>query len=682
MRTQSNTKTQSVTRLARSFSLLFNRAQMYNTSHPTTVQSTSDFHKALKSQLKQVSPIAILCHRDAIYVDDEELDKKVNVTRMVSAFKEAGVESISFEEGVGVDEINLLLDLLTDTQRFSNADAMKKALINQGVTRVAINHVVYRKVTEGEVVVSAEDAPVVSGAASGTDNFLDRLIQTHTPSEDTGLLSRIFGRRTKDQSSGFATGVMRGLDELSGELDDRLNGMDGASIEKLAKGLMNLKGELKAKGDAPGGALVQRAEDVADSVILGLIQKEYDKGKVTTQRLAQIIRRIVPDAGECRRLLPSIEALLLGEGMAISEFENLVSLLEDFDAGQEVMDAIAQGAETIGLHGQELLHEITRDPRGAAELIYLASEIRQGRGDGALITDILVEYIERIGGKMAMDTLEEGVEGAEHLESVVRRLEREIVHNLRDRGLPSDVMDSVVGKLSHRMAGCLEKLESDWGSSTLAGMAGPREDVTEVLSYFEETIDSMADFRFVLEKAKESIGELKIVEKEEKKRDGDALPQGVLNRKNALYFVEKELQRSFRYKTPFSVALFSAVSARATIPVKAGTVTTASIFQEVLTLFRDVIRDTDSLAVLSKSRFMVLMPMAEEADARIALKRLLKELHGFEVEVHGAPIELNFTGSVTSCDVDAAPDYKTFIARAETHLVEMAQRLKNIKSLL
>ncbi|BCS95582.1 hypothetical protein DSLASN_12140 [Desulfoluna limicola] len=706
MKRKNPQKQQAVDKVGRSFSLLFNRALMYKTNHPTTVQSAGEFHRVIRAELKKASPIAIVLHRDALYVDEETLDPKINVSKIVACFKETGVESISFTDQLSLDDVNLLLDILTDSKRFPTAGSMKNALKNQGVLSVSVNHIVYRKVTEEETVVTKGEAKASKMPPSEIHKYLiDQLMKAEVSSGGTGFFHEMFGDSGGGGSEGFATGVSRGLENLDGALEQHLSGLGDDAVEKLLKGLIHLKRELRSRkasrqeAGEDGGreqGLLDKADSVTDGVILDLIRREYGRGMITVERLAQIIQRIIPDKDDLLRLLPRIERMLLKEGMHITDFVRLSEILHGHEAGREVMEAIAEGAESIGVQGQELLNEITDDPRGAAELIYLASEIRKGSGNEGALTEVLVEYIERIGGKMALDAVGEGgVEGDEHLQSVVTRLERDIVRNLRGRGISPEVMDTVVGRLNGRLEGCLKKLESDWELRAMASVGGLKGDPTNVLSYFEETIDSMEDLQFVLQKARESVLEMRAIDEKAKEvtpivaqepappaAAAPSLPKGVLGKKNALYFVEKELQRAFRYKTPFTLAMFEVLGAKASGPVKKGEVKTMDITVAVLDVFRDIVRDTDTIGLLSNKRFVVLMPMTDDYDARIALRRLLKALQSMEVSIGKVGIDASFAGSVTGYDVEEAPDLRKFLSSSEHALEEMAQRLRNIQTFL
>ena len=78
-------------RIGRSFSLLFNRSTMYQAEHPYTAQSITDFSQTIANGLKLQSPLVIIMNRDQFFVEEEPLDPRLNVTRMVSHFKKKAV---------------------------------------------------------------------------------------------------------------------------------------------------------------------------------------------------------------------------------------------------------------------------------------------------------------------------------------------------------------------------------------------------------------------------------------------------------------------------------------------------------------------------------------------------------------------------------------------------------------
>jgi len=160
-----------VMQFGRNIALLFNRATMYDTSHPYVVQSIELVHQTVEPLLKNTSPLVFIYNQGSFFIDEEPLDPRVNVTRIASHFKKAGIQSISFERGVDKNDIRIFLEITSSLDRYPDADAMKDALAAKGVDFMKINHVFYKKVTEDDEVVSREALKKVTPAMMEEDQF-------------------------------------------------------------------------------------------------------------------------------------------------------------------------------------------------------------------------------------------------------------------------------------------------------------------------------------------------------------------------------------------------------------------------------------------------------------------------------------------------------------------------------
>ena len=124
-------------------------------------------------------------------------------------------------------------------------------------------------------------------------------------------------------------------------------------------------------------AILDHANELTDRVLLQLIKDEYQQGKISPARVAQIIRRLIPEAAELKRLLPKIKAALIEEGMPHTQYLELVQELGRELQSEGLATILQQSGEDIGVDGNQLIAEFKQNPEQAAQLIYLASEIRQ-----------------------------------------------------------------------------------------------------------------------------------------------------------------------------------------------------------------------------------------------------------------------------------------------------------------
>jgi len=136
--------------------MLFNRATIYHSSHPYVQQTIDAFHSSIEHILMSISPLVFLMNHDQFFIDKEPLHAGANVSRIVAHFNKAEIQSITFESGLAKSELRTFLDVFTSLDEYPNANEMKKALAARGVKHMKINHVMFRKVTEDDEVISRE----------------------------------------------------------------------------------------------------------------------------------------------------------------------------------------------------------------------------------------------------------------------------------------------------------------------------------------------------------------------------------------------------------------------------------------------------------------------------------------------------------------------------------------------
>ncbi|OPX38122.1 MAG: hypothetical protein B1H13_11815, partial [Desulfobacteraceae bacterium 4484_190.3] len=190
------------------------------------------------------------------------------------------------------------------------------------------------------------------------------------------------------------------LEVLEQEVEKNLSGQGSVEISELASAVFEMKHQLMAGMQAQKALginyeneeeILEKSNEITDRVLLSLIREEYQAGRISTSRLAQILRRLVPDPAELKRLLPKIKSLLLEEGMSLPEYLKLVQDLGRELQSEGLAKIIHESSEQIGVDGEEIFEEMKKNPSQAAELIYLAAEIRKGTGDENALSELLVD---------------------------------------------------------------------------------------------------------------------------------------------------------------------------------------------------------------------------------------------------------------------------------------------------
>ncbi|MBW2102093.1 MAG: hypothetical protein JRH05_05360 [Deltaproteobacteria bacterium] len=767
-----NTIKNQLMQFGRNIALLFNRATMYDSSHPYVAQSIDLVHQTVEPLLEHISPLVFILNRGQFFIDEEPLDPRVNVGRIVAHFKKAGIQSISFEKGVDKNDIRIFLEIISSLNRYPNADAMKDALAAKGVDFLKINHVFYKKVTEDDEVISKEALKKVTPAMMEEDHFkskkmfIEALLESVLTEEfvktlnienlvknPAGLTRNMIqadlnggtdpspeeggegfagapggnglpggGKATAARAAGAGparpvggapggTEGMRGhgavlfkqLEVIEQEVEKNLAGQGGVELSELASAVFEMKQQLVAGIQAQKALgvsyenqeeILEKSNEITDRVLLSLIREEYQAGRISTSRLAQILRRLVPDAAELRRLLPKIKEALLEEGMPLAEYLKLVHELGRELQSEGLAKIIQESSEQIGVDGEEILAEVKRNPSQAAELIYLAAEIRKGTGDEKVLSDLLVDYVERLGSRMGAEMTEAEEEGGgEHLQKVMADVKSGIVRKLARMEVKDDVLARLEEKLNKRVDDMLDNLRLEWLKSQGAQSEKAPVKRLSVLQTLERSVSENEELGEILKvvRSKVEAGEIdendfrqihtEILAQKQRIKDresGKGLPSGILKLDELIFFLDKEIARAKRYNTPFAALGFSLVKAKARVQEGLEKVNRGALMDALLQKLAAILRETDVLGQIGRKRVVALLPMTFESAGKLALRRSMKLLHVEPLDVGGIPVDIKVAGVVAKVNLETTQDARAFLETLGVQLSDMAARIKNI----
>jgi hypothetical protein len=486
--------------------------------------------------------------------------------------------------------------------------------------------------------------------------------------------------------------------ELSGDVD--------VDLPELASALFDMRKQLMEGIEAQKTLgimysneemIKEKTNEMTDRVLIKLIKQEYKAGKTTTARLAQVLRRLVPEADELKRLLPKIKDALLEEGMPLDEYLNLMQELGRELQSQGLAKILEESSEEIGIDGEELIQEIKGNPVPAAELIHLAAEIRKETEDKEVLTDLLGDYVERLGSKMTLDTDRDNVvEGEQHLQHVVSDVKSNFVKYLGKMDIKDDVLAQLEGKLNQKMDELLDNLRIEWiRSQSNSSEKAPSKQLT-VLQTLERGVSENEELGQILKIIRSKVESQKIdendfkqiyneiIKQKQKKKSQQAKkkpPPGVLTSQNLLTIIEKEIARAKRYHTPFAALGFSLVKAKLKTQAPSVAVTHQDLKDAILLKLTESLRDADLVGQLGKTKVVALLLMTHQGAARVALRRIMKSLHLEPIEVKGALFDIKVAGVIIDVDPEQISDAKAFVEVLSRLLMDMATRIKNIHSL-
>jgi hypothetical protein len=758
-----------LSQFGRTVALLFNRSMMYQPNHPFVQQSIDMFYEGALNLLKVISPLVFILNREEFFVDEEPLDPRLNVGRLVTLFKNNGIQSISIEPGLERRDIKVFLEVFGDISKYSGAEGFKKAIFARGVTSMKVNHVRYKKVTEDDEVISRDTlkdlTPQMMAAedeAKTRKMFMDTLLESVLTEEfaktlnietlmaNPGVVSKNMIQADLESVSGAGPGqgpggggtgsgdggtgggpgggrdgtgtgtggsgsgghgglLFQQLEVMRIEVEKHLEGKGDVALADLAGAVFDMKKQLlegieaqKALGVAyeNEAAILENANDLTDRVLVQLVKDEYQQGKITPARMAHILRRLVPEAAELKRLLPKIKTALLEEGMSHTQYLELVQELSKELQSEGLANILQESGEEIGVDGDQLIAEFKQNPEQAAQLIYLASEIRKGTGDDDALAEILAGYVEQVGGQMTMDQSDEK-DDPEHLKQVMGSIETTIVRQLGKMDVGGDVINKLEERLNARMETVLAQMRTEWikakGQTGEGGGPATPQKVLSVLQTLEQSVSEHDELGVILKivRAKVEAGEIdendyKKIQDEislqkrliKEKEANRVMPTGVIKASAMAFILEKEIARANRYDYSFSALAFSMVRIKPRAKVPAGAINNESLMEAVLALLSQTFREVDIVGQLGKNTIIAMLPLISREDSKKALNRVMKILQDAPIDVKGVPVEFKFAGIAITFDGEHTPDGKSFIRVMSGRLQDMANRLKNIQSFM
>ncbi len=177
------TTKQKQARFGRAVALLLNRGMMYQKNHPMVKDSIKEVFRSAQTLFETISPLVFILNREQFYVDEEPLDPRINVKRIANLFEKNGIQSVSFEKEMTLSELDIFIGIFSTLTTARDADAVKKELFAKGAFNIQVNHVIYKKVTEDDQIVSREALKNVTPDLDSDDQesrkrFMETLLES------------------------------------------------------------------------------------------------------------------------------------------------------------------------------------------------------------------------------------------------------------------------------------------------------------------------------------------------------------------------------------------------------------------------------------------------------------------------------------------------------------------------
>ncbi|MDA8415200.1 MAG: hypothetical protein M0023_15605 [Desulfobacteraceae bacterium] len=696
--------------IARGFNLAFNNAFMYGGSHQTTKDSAASFFRVLRPMLDITGSITVSVERGSVFFENHCVDKLVSVQRINNRFNKAGVQSVSFDRDASQESIQSLFFVMGSLSDFTSVDTMQAYLIKERTPGVKLNYVVYQKVT-------IDDAVVNKSTLSETRMLLDT---RHDPGTgpylqaDPGGILREFSDMLslrnpapEHEASAAGAATSTGLTQadhdnfistqirsINRQLASPLETEDDAALTpaEMLESIYRLKenvleniriqketGKLTSTGDLA----INEINQISYQVIVRLIKEEYrNDRKISVKRLAQIIRRMLPDIKELKFLLPQLKDGLFAEGMSPSDYLSLVKELNKELDSDGLIQIMVEASDQIGLTFNELIEGIKEAPEESAKLIVLAAEIKKGgvKTDDQQMSAVLSDYIEKVSRTLALQSPEAAAPGGgSMLKAAVTRIEREIIDRLKAQNVASNTVAEVAQKLASQFTETISVLRGDWIRTNFNSSKKPNEEtvlsiIEQVAEHGEGSEGVTEEIRAILVSYGYSAEAVNDIVKKAQLRAASAIthaiefPPGVCDAKNTNFFLNREIKSNLRYNTPFSTILVSyekIVDLRTFTTIAVTPDITIQLTNQSLKLLKELQkRDLDLIGIYPVNNVnipLLVLPMTELTGALYIKKRIDKDFPCHEFQVNGLTVHVEPKVTVSSYNKKLTPDKASYL---------------------
>jgi hypothetical protein len=429
--------------------------------------------------------------------------------------------------------------------------------------------------------------------------------------------------------------------------------------------------------------VISEINQISYRVIVRLIKEEYrNDSKISVKRLAQIIRRMLPDIKELKYLLPQLKDGLFAEGMSPSDYLSLVKELSKELDSDGLMQVMVEASDQIGLTLDELIDGIREAPEEAARLIVLAAEIKKGgvTADDQQMSAVLSDYIEKVSRAMALRSPEAAAPGGGMmLKAAVTRIEREILDRLKSQDVDATTISEVAQQLADQFSTTVSVLQGEWIRSNLTTYEKPNEET--VLSILEQVAEHgqgglgvTEEIQAILISNGFSVEAIDTIVKKARQRAAAAInnsiviPQGVFTVSSTIIFLNREINTNIRYGMPFSTLLISfekVVDLRTFTEIDVTHDMHIQLTNQSLNILKALPkRRLDVLGIFPERNIRIpfmILPMTEYTGALYLKKRIATALPQHEFIVNGLAVHIEPKITVSGYNNRQTPDKASYL---------------------
>lgn len=669
--------------IARLFNVTMNSAILYGSTHPTTLKNIISLYDGISVVLNQYESVSLIINREELYIEEWPVNGTINPRRLIQQFSRIGIISVTFFHGLQSENLVTFISMAGDIRNKISDQVIENMLQKKQITAIKINYVRYGKIiSDQQPDNTGKFDALIKSDVNQEKNFY--VAQTLPPEKQLVYKNAITSAIIDDESS---DGAIRIIEDLKGDITFNQPQKLTALLDTLYEIKISLEEAVEAQKIT--GKVISAAVPVSSKIneltcetILKLVKEEYSNGAISIKRLAQIIRRMLPDLNELKQILPKLKELFISEGMPLADYLSLVRMLDIEIDSEAVADSLCSAADKIGVTMAELMNAIKTEPDDAARLILLASEIRQGnRSDELQLSRFLTEYIEKISSELALQSAGLDEEhGGNALRKIISQIEVRLYNQLNESGIRTNVLQSVKKGLSENLETVFDSATKDWLVSLCT--SNVNRDPAELALKISAFIDQQAQLPRIQDSLAKSLLS-KGYNPENVKRilsnlstNGisasnikTVLPNSALSANNMLFLLNREINQHKRYGTPFTTMIYTIENVKRDSRARNASESEKKyLLPQLFGIVKKHLREIDLLGtagIPDECSLLSIMTMTKPDGAQIVKQRITGSLQQHKFDLKGTRVCIEVAISITAPDKENTMEFKDYLNAAK-----------------
>ena len=442
---------------------------------------------------------------------------------------------------------------------------------------------------------------------------------------------------------------------------------------------------------------VEVAGDFVEPVfnIIGLeILKAVKSRDWEELKLEDIFNNAGLDLNEAEKLFPEIKAFLFEHGLSYLQYmQVLLKLNLEFQA-KGIESSIKDNSD---ITVSKIVSEINKNPADIIPLVGVGIKLASMIGDShEPIINAFFHYFESALINRILSTLTgTQIENDDDIKADLEKSKTELFNQMIKSGLTAEIITELEIRYNQRQSILVNLLQAQLLiDSTIDRKKFP--DKQDLLSLAKE-IKSRKAGKQILAQVIYLLGESgystdtldhfiehvtldeeKVKPVEQKlKMKSFRLPSGIPNFKETKKYMDMEINRHLRYKTPLSYFSISVGSILTEVGIRNLEIhELENIFKEIAKILKKSLRNLDfigSLGTLRDNHLIVILTMTDEEGMIHTLDRVKKELDTIRVEIEGESVIPGLIFIPKFFNSKETPDIRSFIRKVR------AQHRKEIK---